>query len=87
MQTPKSLINRIFLCIGGSKGHNRLSHPKGPDPFILTVADPGFPVGGVDLVGGAPTPEAVTFRTFCMSKRKNLDPWGRAPGMTSLDPP
>ena len=39
------------------------------------VADPGFPVGGgVDLVGGARTPEAVTNRKFCMSKRKNLDP-------------
>ena len=25
------------------------------------VADPGFPVGGVDLVGGALTPKAVTF--------------------------
>ena len=32
--------------------------------------------------GGAWTPEAVTFQKFCMSKRKNLDPWGgRAPGM------
>ena len=40
----------------------------------MTVADPGFPVGGVDLVRGAWTPEAVTFRKFCMSKRKNLDP-------------
>ena len=38
------------------------------------VADPGFPVGGADLVGGAPTPEAATFRKICMSKRKNLDP-------------
>ena len=28
---------------------------------------------------GAPTPEAATFRKICMSKRKNLDPWGRAP--------
>ena len=36
--------------------------------------DPGFPVGGVDLVGGgAWTPDAVTFRKFCMSKRNNLD--------------
>ena len=34
--------------------------------------------------GGAPTPEAATFRKICMSKRKNLDPWGarrrRPPG-------
>ena len=33
----------------------------------LAVADPGFPAGGA-------------FRKFCMSKWKNLDPWGRAPG-------
>ena len=43
--------------------------------FIIpfAVADPGFPMGGADLVGGAPTPEAATFRKICMSKRKNLD--------------
>ena len=29
---------------------------------IMAVADPGFPVGGTW------TPEAVTFRKFCMSK-------------------
>ena len=36
------------------------------------MADPGFPVGGAwtSLVG------VDTFRKFCMSKRKNLDPWG-----------
>ena len=37
-----------------------------------TVADPGFPVGGEGAGAGAPTPEAVTFRKICMSKRKNL---------------
>ena len=42
----------------------------------ITVADPGFPVGGRRPHGGAPTPEAATFRKICMSKRKNLDPWG-----------
>ena len=42
----------------------------------VPVADPGFPVGGVNLAGGAWTPEAVAFQKFCMSKRKNLDPWG-----------
>ena len=32
---------------------------------VTAVADPGFPVGGdVDLVGGAPTPKAVTFEKF-----------------------
>ena len=48
-----------------------------------SVADPGFPVGGgVDLVGGTLTSEAGMFQKFCMSKQKNLDPWGggRAPG-------
>ena len=46
-----------------------------------TVADPGFPVGGRGpRRGGVWTPEAVTFRKFCMSKRKNLNPWGRTPG-------
>ena len=40
-----------------------------------TVADPGFPVeGGVDLVGGAWTPEVATFRKICMSKQKNTVP-------------
>ena len=38
--------------------------------------------GGANLVGGAPTPEAATFRKFCMSKRKNLDPWGARAGGT-----
>ena len=39
------------------------------------VADPGFSVGGRGpRRGGAWTPEVVTFRKFCMSKRKNLDP-------------
>ena len=51
---------------------------KGNSDKCRPVADPGFPVGG------APTPEAATFRKICMSKRKNLDPWGaRASG----DPP
>ena len=52
------------------------------------MADPGFPVGGgAHLIeGGELTPDAATFRKICMSKRKNLDPWGggvdagRAPG-------
>ena len=43
--------------------------------YIIPVADPGFPVGGVDLVRGALTLKAVTFRKFCMSKQRNVDPW------------
>ena len=53
----------------------------------ITVADPGFPVGGRGPRRGAWTPEAVTFQKICMSKRKNLDPWGQAPGTPPLDPP
>ena len=34
----------------------------------------GLGIRGADLVGGAPTPEAATFRKICMSKRKNWDP-------------
>ena len=38
-------------------------------------ASSGFPVGGRGPCGGgAWTPEAVTFRKGCISKRKNLDP-------------
>ena len=42
----------------------------------FSATDPGFPVGGANLVGEAPTPEVATFRKICMSKQKNLDPWG-----------
>ena len=38
----------------------------------ISVADPGFPIGGVDLVGrgGAWTPEVVTFQKFvCQNER------------------
>ena len=40
------------------------------------VADPGFPVGGYRPCRGVPTPEVASFQKICMSKRKNLDPWG-----------
>ena len=42
------------------------------------VADPGFPVEGAHLAVGALTPEEATVRKICMSKRKNLDPYGGA---------
>ena len=44
---------------------------------IVSVADPGFPVGGAHLVEGAPTPDVDTFHKICMSKGKIRDPWGR----------
>ena len=45
------------------------------------MADPGFPVGGRGpRRGGAWTPDVATFHKICMSKRKNRDPWGGAPG-------
>ena len=42
----------------------------------LTVADPGFRVASVYLVGGASSPKAVMFRKFVgkMSERKTLEP-------------
>ena len=54
---------------------------------VIAVADPRFPVGGgVDLVGGAWTPEAVTFRKFCMSKQKNRGPLGTPRSANALNP-
>ena len=51
------------------------------------VADPRISRReGVDLVG-APTPEAVTFWKFCMSKRKKSGPLGGVPGARPQDPP
>ena len=42
---------------------------------MIPVVDPGFPVEGRGpRRGGAWTTEVVTFRKFCMSKRKNRDP-------------
>ena len=31
------------------------------DTTSVSVVDPGFPMGGMDLIGGAWTPKAVTF--------------------------
>ena len=66
-----------FKCYSLKKTHGYYEN------ITYTVADPGFPIGGCQPRGGAPTPEAATFRKICMSKRKNLDPLARAP----LDPP
>ena len=54
------------------------SSPLGSIP----VTDPGFPVGGAPTSWGAPTPEAAMLQKICMSKQKNLDPWGARTGGT-----
>ena len=70
--------------------------PLPPTPVLLPplpphpVVDPEFPVGGCGPRSrGAWTPKAVTFRKLCMSKWKNLDPWGGAVHRASanVDPP
>ena len=45
---------------------------------VITVADPGFPVGGggVDFVGGVWTPETVTFWKKLYVKMKESGPLG-----------
>ena len=47
-----------------------------PKRGTWAVADPGFPVGGRRSRSGVGSEdsEAVTFRKFCMSKQKNMDP-------------
>ena len=51
------------------------------------MADPGFPVGSVDLVGGAWTPEAVTFRNFVCHNERIWTLGGACPEHAPLDPP
>ena len=41
------------------------------------MADPGFPVGGIDLVGGSLTPETVALQKFLYVKTKESGPLGR----------
>ena len=57
----------IFLRLPGDYTWRIVRHAN--LKLAEAVADPEFPVGG-----GAPTPEAATFRKICMSKQKNLDP-------------
>ena len=56
----------------------------------LSVADPGFPIGGVaDPLGGAPTSDAYTFWQKHV-KTKEIDPVGGGGGACwqhPLDPP
>ena len=53
------------------------------------VADPGFPVGGVDLVGGGggvvDSRGGYISKILCVKMKESGPLWGRAPGR-SLDP-
>ena len=83
----KKSRNQIITWIWFGSGHHLFS----PCSFIK------FSSGGSRISlrgrhgphkgGGAWTPEAVTFRKFCMPKRKNLDPWGACAGNAPLDSP
>ena len=61
-------------------GKFRLNQLNSSSFGLYTVADPGFPAGGRGPRRGAWTLEAVMFRKFCISKWKNLDPWGACAG-------
>ena len=58
--------------------------------MIFTMVDPGFPVGGVDLVGGGGG-GGVDSRGSYISKilyvKMNLDPSGHVRRARPLDPP
>ena len=54
---------------------------------MRAMADPGFPVGGMDLIGRTWTPEEVTFPKFCISKTKESGSLGWACTRHILDPP
>ena len=48
---------------------------------MIAVADPGFPVGGVDLVGGRELPRQLCLENFvCQNERISTLRGGRAPG-------
>ena len=51
------------------------------------VADPGFPVGGVDLVGGRGLPRWLRFENFVCQNERIWTLRGRAPGTPPLDSP
>ena len=58
--------------------------------MTISVADPGFPIGGdVDLVGGAVDPRGGYISKILHVKMKEFGPvgGGRAPGAPPLDPP
>ena len=67
--------NKVVICCVRIGTNYSVSYLASSDIVTVTnspniVADPGFPVGGAR----PGLPRQVTFRKFCMSKRKNLDP-------------
>ena len=53
-----------------------------------TVVDPGFPIGGMDLVGGAVDPQGGYVLKILHVKMKESGPvGGKCAGRTPLDPP
>ena len=80
----------IYLCFqhkllqeysGSYYVNRRLEHS--PDVKVTSGGSRIFNKGSVDLVEGPWTPEVVTFRKFCMSKQKNLDPLGGVPSRSA----
>ena len=52
------------------------------------MADPGFPIGGVDLVGGRGLPRQLRFVKFvCQNERIGSLGGGGARRVRTLDPP
>ena len=59
-----------------------------PDRYSLSVADPGFPIGGRAPVRGGMDLRCGHFSVKMYAKMKELGPiGGRAPGTPPLDPP
>ena len=73
----------VLICRGKLGLSSKLRLNRGKLEVKLTSLSSGGSRisrrGGAHLVGGAPTPDAPTFRKICMSKRKNWVPGG-APG-------
>ena len=53
----------------------------------MSVADPGFPIGGCQPCRGAPTPEAATFHKFVCQNERILTLRGCTPAAPPLDLP
>ena len=56
------------------------------DPVIITVADPGFPIGGHRPRGGRQLPRRLHFEKFVCQNERIWTLRGRTP-VAPLDPP